>query len=141
MTPEQLVALDAMRSAWPEEVVRAMLAAPKMLDALCVVALEFGRDIDIDERQLFGLMDASLREAHGRGVWESQAVGAEIEARIEHEHHEESERQRREDIEADAHKKPQPQDRQFSVAEALARCDHCGGYPCWCDSFPGHGAG
>ena len=83
LTPAQVVAIDALREAFDEATVRAMLAGPMLLDALCAVALEQGRDIDIDERDLFALMDGALWSAHACGVFESQFAGAEALAREE----------------------------------------------------------
>lgn len=81
MTPDQLAVerdrlLEGGRT--PEQ-VRAMQAGPQLLDALCLVALEFGRDMDIDgPRDIFSFVGEALEAAHDRHVYESQSRGIRV---------------------------------------------------------------
>lgn len=100
MKPEQAnalrVALDRLKE-WevsPDDVVcamydaptaKAMLAGTATRDALCLLALEFGRDMDIDEpREVFNFVGQALVAAHGEHVYDSQEHGQMVRAQITH---------------------------------------------------------
>ena len=77
MTPAQLaVERDALlQGGRTLEEVKAMQFGPELLDALCLMAEHYARDLDVDDRAGFMFIDMLLRRAHGRGMRESQQRG------------------------------------------------------------------